>query len=262
MKTYQLKENEYSAGLYEPDDSKLNHFELLEYKRHQRLLKRYHCYENKDFSYKNKRYNYPIYTNSKGIYSGKYRLDPIFNSFKDIPFKIFMTFNFKGEYSYKNSHNKRVEYVESLIDKARKLCGNLTFNDIQPVLTEETFNGRYHIHILLFIKDYVKINLRKLVEVLYYSLDRSIIFIPHGEKRRKKLIQIVKVPIATCAYITKLKTGQLNKVFYIRNKNTERYKRNGSFQDFHRMYRQHGFRKRPSDDNYKPYTDLVKLLAA
>ena len=242
MRHYQLRERFYNKGLFESQDSNLNAIQKEQYNE---LLLPYLEYlqcDNKDFSYRNNDYKYPIEERADGIYSGKFRLDPIFYSWKDIPCKIFMTFNFKGVYAHKGSHQKRVEFLENLILKARKLCGNLSFNDIHPVFTEETKNGKRHIHVLLFIKDNVKINLKKLVEALYYSLDNSIVYIPRvrkidknidkkkGEKRTNKIIEIPDIPLSSCAYSTKLQIGELNKPYYIRDKNTERYKKNGSFQ--------------------------------
>jgi hypothetical protein len=262
MKTYLLKETFYNKGLFELPDSNLNSFELFKYNQLTHQYNKYLECDNHDFSYRNENYAYPITLNKDGIYSGEYRLDPFFYSLQDIPFKIFMSFNLKGEYCLRNSHNKRVEFVENLIKRASTLCKNINFNDIVPVFAEETVNSRYHIHILLFIKDHVKVNLRKLVEILYYCLDRNIVYIPHGEKRRKKIIQIIDTPLKAIAYTSKLKKNQLSKVFYIRNKNTEAYRKCGSFQSFRKFYLKHRFKIEPPEDSLKPCTDLLKLLAA
>lgn len=262
MRTYQLKETYYNKGLFELPDSNLNSFELFQYNHLNKQFNEYLQCENHDFTYKNKNYEYPIVIKSDGIYSGKFRLDPFFYTLKDIPFKIFMSLNLKGEYSLKNSYNKRIQFVEALIKRASELCGNIRFNDIVPVITDESVNGKYHIHILLFIKDHVKINLRKLVEILYYCLDRQIVYIPHGEKRRSKLIQIIDIPLKAIAYTAKLKKRQLSKYFYYRDKNTERYRKTGSFQSFCKMFKEHGFQRQPSQDSDQPATDLVQLLAA
>jgi hypothetical protein len=262
MRTYQLKETFYNKGLFELPDSNFNSFELFKYNEITQQYNEYIQCDNHDFSYRNENYAYPITLKKDGIYSGEYRLDPFFYSLKDIPFKIFMSFNLKGEYSLRNSHNKRVEFVEDLIKRASILCKNINFNDIVPVFAEETVNSRYHIHILLFIKDHVKVNLRKLVEILYYCLDRNIVYIPHGEKRRKKIIQIIDTPLKAIAYTSKLKKKQLSKTFYMRNKNMEAYRKCGSFQSFHKFYLKHRFQKEPLESNLKPRTDLLKLLAA
>jgi hypothetical protein len=262
MRTYQLKETFYNKGLFELPDSNFNSFELFQYKGLEHQFNDYLECDNHDFTTRNKDYERFISIRKDGIYFNEFKLDSFFYIFKDIPFKIFMTFNLKGEYSLKNSFNKRVEFVESLIEKARKLCGNINFNDIVPVFTEESVNGKYHIHILLFIKNHVKINLRKLVEVLYYSLDRKIVYIPHTERRRKKLIQIIDAPLKVIAYISKLKNRKSSKKFYFRNKNNERYRKCGSFQSFRKYYLQHQFQKEVPEETFKPYTDLVKLFAA
>jgi hypothetical protein len=262
MKTYQLKEKYYNKGLFELPYSNFNSFELFKYNELTQQYNKYLECDNHDFSYRNENYPYPIIYNKDGIYSGEYRLDPFFHSLMDIPFKIFMSFNLKGEYSLKNSYKLRVEFVENLIERARILCGNINFNDIVPVFTEESVNSKIHIHILLFIKNSVKINLMKLVEILYYCLDRNIVFIPHGEHRRKKIIQITDTPLKAIAYTAKLKKNQISKVFYIRNKNTEEYRKCGSFQSFRKFYLKHRFKIEPSEDNFKPCTDLLKILAA
>ena len=262
MKTYQLKETFYNKGFFDLPDSNFNSFELFKYNEITQQYNEYIQCDNHDFTYKNENYPYPITLNKDGIYSGDYRLDSFFHSLKDIPFKIFMSFNLKGEYCLKNSHYKRVEFVENLIERARILARNLNFNDIVPVFTEESVNGKLHIHILLFIKDRVKINLRSFVEILYYCLDRTIVYIPHGEKRRKKIIQIIDTPLKAIAYTSKLKKNQISKVFYIRNKNTEEYRKCGSFQSFHKFYLKHRFKKEPLESNLKARPDLLKFLAA
>jgi len=262
MRTYQLKETFYNKGLFELPDSNLNSFELSEYSKLTQQYNEYIECDNHDFSYRNQNYPYPIILKKDGIYSGEYRVDPFFYSLKDIPFKIFMSLNLKGEYCLKNSYKKRVEFVENLIKKASIICKNISFNDIVPVFSEERVNSKYHIHIILFIKDHVKVNLRRFVEILYYCLDRDIVYIPHGEKRRRKIIQIIDTPLRAIAYTSKLKMNQLSKVFYLRNKNTEAYRKCGSFQSFRKYYLKHRFKKEPSEDNFKPYTDLVNFLAA
>jgi hypothetical protein len=262
MKTYQLKESFYNKGLFELPDSNFNSFELFQYNKLTQQYNKYLECDNHDFSYRNENYSYPITLKKDGIYSGEYRLDPFFFSLQDIPFKIFMSFNLKGEYCLKNSYNLRVEFVENLIERARILCGNINFNDIVPVFTEESVNSKIHIHILLFVKNNVKTNLMKLVEILYYCLDRNIVYIPHGEHRRRKIIQIINTPLKAIAYTSKLKKNQLSKVFYFRDKNTERFRKTGSFQSFLKMYLKHGFIKQPPEHTSNFYTDLIKLLAA
>jgi hypothetical protein len=262
MRTYQLKESFFNKGLFEFPVSNFNSFDFFKYNELTQQYNEYLKCDNHDFTYKNENYPYSITQNKNGIFSGQYRLDPYFYSLKDIPFKIFMSFNLKGELCLINSHYKRVEFVENLIERARILSSNLHLNDIVPVFTEESVNGKLHIHILLFIKDHVKINLRRFVEILYYCLDRDIVYIPHGENRRKKIIQIIDTPLKAIAYTSKLKKNQLSKVFYIRNKNTEDYRKGGSFQSFRKFYLKHRFKKEPPEDCLKPSTDILKILAA
>ena len=256
MKSYQL----YN---YEPQftsQSKIIPINILESPKNKEFLESY----NSDFCFKNQSYGFPIEIKSDGIYSGKFLLDPFFYSLRDIPWNIFISFHFIGEYRYEENSKIRKEYLETLIRKARYSCHehfiHIGRNDVHPVFSEETIDEKTHIHGILYIKDHVNVNLRTFIEAIFHNIDWTIIQKPRREYK-KEIIQIVDTPLAVAAYISKLDYGKYDKVFYLREKKDD-YKKNGSFYSFLKMFLDHGFKKKDHDQPAEPFVDSQVLLAA